>query len=344
MRQASVVEMWAPRQKIIVFPSGEQKVIGDDDDEGKEGRSCHETTAPAEQPSPSPPVSTITLAAATTPSTATPVAVAPVRQTRDDDEIDWIPINCALGCEHRCRYCYARTLAGRDAELGTMINIEEWWARSTPIPSAIVNRKIRTLRTRHPTCGAWFPSAHDITPSNIDTCIAVCEQILESGAPTLLVTTKPHPACMHSLCHALRAWRDRVRFRFTITAMDNALLKHWEPGAPCWEERLEALVHVHAQGFSTAVAITPALDPANIPDLCAAVRPYVTRYIKIGAMRHAEIHVTQSLRALCTSALRSEWMDDKLYVLYTKLQRFGDIIRYDRALGVRLASLGAYDV
>lgn len=125
-----------------------------------------------------------------------------------------------------------------------------------------------------------FPTAHDITPRNIEACLAVLLRMLAAGNDVLIVS-KPRVACVVRLCEELAPYHEQLVFRFSIGSTDEAVLAYWEPGAPSFKERLDCLRIAYLNDFHTSVSGEPMLD--NNPDvLIATVRPYVTDSIWLG--------------------------------------------------------------
>ena len=73
-----------------------------------------------------------------------------------------------------------------------------------------------------------FPTSHDITPRFLDDCVTVLKKLLAAGNEVLIVS-KPHLECVERLCRELAEHKDKIVFRFTIGAMDDKLLRFWEP-------------------------------------------------------------------------------------------------------------------
>ena len=177
--------------------------------------------------------------------------------------------NIQTGCEHDCKYCYAKTMAIRFKRATART-----WARPK-LRQHDVDRRYTKRAGR-----IMFPTAHDITPANLDTCLAVLKRILAAGNEVLVVS-KPCKECVERLCAELRPYQDKIVFRFSIGSKDDAVLSYWEPGAPSYKDRLASLKHAHEAGFHTSVSCEPMLDAA-IDDLITAVRPYVTDSIWLG--------------------------------------------------------------
>jgi len=178
-------------------------------------------------------------------------------------------VNIQTGCEHDCRYCYAKDMAIR---LGRA-KAADWRTPVLREKEVAKSYKMRGGRI-------MFPSTHDITQGNIETCLTVLKKLLDAGNDVLVVS-KPWLACAKRMCKELEPYKAQVLFRFTIGSADDSVLGYWEPGAPSFSERLHSLRHAHAQDFDTSVSMEPMLDrePGAV---IQAVSPYVTDSIWIG--------------------------------------------------------------
>lgn len=220
-------------------------------------------------------------------------------------------VNIQNGCSHDCHYCYAKSMAIR-------------FKRSTPDGWAtpVLRQEALDKEYKKITGRIMFPTAHDITPDNIESCLFVLKKMLSVGNDVLIVS-KPHPACIRRLCTELAAYRAKILFRFSIGSKSNVVLRKWEPCAPTFGDRKRALEYAHAAGFATSVSCEPMLD-GNIDDVIASVRTHVTDSIWIGkANRLRSIVPTNSPN---DAAMREEaekliatQSDDAIQALY---QRF----------------------
>jgi hypothetical protein len=126
-----------------------------------------------------------------------------------------------------------------------------------------------------------FPTAHDITPANINHCVVVLRKLVKAGNKVLIVS-KPHLSCIQHICSYLDGFQNNVLFRFTIGSADDAVLKRWEPGAPPFAERIECLKFARQHNdWATSVSCEPMLD-RNVSVVIEAARPYVTDAIWLG--------------------------------------------------------------
>ena len=183
-------------------------------------------------------------------------------------------VNIQTGCANGCRYCYAKILAYKreQKELGS-------WADQEIRPQDVDKHR----HLYHGLVG--FPSTHDIRPENLDDYLHVLGKLLRAGNEVLIVS-KPRLECIQRICEASSFFKDKILFRFTIGAMDNALLEFWEPNAPTYEERKDALKFAYDQGFRTSVSIEPMLDAGNVVALVDDLAPLVSEDIWIGKMNH----------------------------------------------------------
>ena len=168
---------------------------------------------------------------------------------------EWVEktINIQLGCEHDCLYCYARNDAITRFFHRTHCTREGW--RSPIIDAARVDKAY----PRYPGT-VMFPSTHDITRRNLNECLVVLRKLLEADNKVLIVS-KPSMNVTALLVEALKGFQHRVAFRFTIGSTADNVLSFWEPGAPCFEERIKSLSMAYFEGYCTSVSCEPFLDP-----------------------------------------------------------------------------------
>ena len=184
-------------------------------------------------------------------------------------------VNCVLGCGHRCRYCYARADALRRKQISDW---QEWgttYHRLRP-------REVEKRRRKMPGT-VMFPTTHDILPEFLEPCLRLIENVLVAGN-RLLIVSKPHLPCIEAICREFGHARDRIRFRFSIGARGDQVLRYWEPHAPRFGERLASLHLAQRCGFGTSVSCEPLLDDADVIGLVEAVAPYVDDSIWIGKL------------------------------------------------------------
>jgi DNA repair photolyase len=246
-------------------------------------------------------------------------------------------VNILLGCPHKCRYCYARANALRRRQVPSFEAWGETYLR--------LREKEVTKRRKNVGGTVMFPTTHDIVPQFLDPCLAVMGRILDAGN-RLLVVSKPHLACIEAICDRFAAERPQILFRFSIGAMDNAILAYWEPGAPTFEERLACLRHACEQGFATSVSCEPLLDSRHAVELFRALAPYTTDSIWIGKMNGIAYRLEPGVDAEAVRQIEDGQADDKVRAIYAALKdepkvRWKD--SYKQVLGLALADEAGLD-
>jgi len=247
--------------------------------------------------------------------------------------------NCLLGCPHRCRYCYARDMAKRN---GFIKSFDEWGDSHLHVREKEVNMGRRKVKGT-----IMFPSSHDIVPKFLTPCMTLLGKLLKAGNDVLVVS-KPHLECIEAICKEFAEYRKQMLFRFTITAMDEELLKFWEPGAPQFAERLTSLKHAFENGFRTSVSVEPMLDTANIMPLYDALICFVSETIWFGKMSRVR-HCVQpsSSEEAAVQRIEEGQTDAKIREVYAALKdkakvRWKDSIK--KVVGIELAAKAGLDI
>ena len=179
--------------------------------------------------------------------------------------------NYISGCEHDCKYCYAKEMSIRFKRKTT-----DNWVDEVVNYNAL-NKKFRKIEGR-----IMFPSTHDISPSNLNHSIRFLHNILETGNEVLIVS-KPHLDVIKVLCDEFKDFKSQILFRFTIGSTDNKTLRFWEPNAPDYDERKESVIHAFNHGYQTSLSCEPMLDD-NIECVVTDLEDYITETIWIGKM------------------------------------------------------------
>ena len=189
-------------------------------------------------------------------------------------------VNCCTGCSNACLYCYAKA----DAVRRKQVEPDQW---------ETIKIRTKDVLKKHIHYGGtvMFPTTHDIVPDNLYACIIVLENLLQAGNKVLVVS-KPHLSCMSEIVKYFRNYRNQILFRFSIGAMDNEILKFWEPNAPCYEERKECLELAFSAKFDTSVSSEPMLDSGNIDQLITDLLPFVSNALWIGTMNETKRRVS----------------------------------------------------
>ena len=230
--------------------------------------------------------------------------------TREWAEVN---VNIILGCEHRCLYCFAATMAKWRGDISSR---DEWGTTCCRTRPKEVTKKRQKIEGR-----IMFPSTHDITPQFLDECVTVLRKLLAAGNEVLIVS-KPHLECVERLCQEFAEYKEKIIFRFTIGAMDDELLGFWEPGAPAFAERLASLKYAHEEGFRTGVSAEPMLDVPHAVELYETLIPFVTGTIWFGKMNEIRRRVAPKTKQEKAAVKRIEdnQTDERIIELYERLK------------------------
>lgn len=237
-------------------------------------------------------------------------------------------VNIQLGCEHGCRYCYARYNAVERFKWCTA----EQWLNPVIVQSKVNRSFLKRLGI------VLFPSAHDVTPRNLSESICVLRKLLEAGNKVLLVS-KPHFDCIMEICESFQEYRKQLMFRFTIGSMNDRILSFWEQNAPGFSERKQSLIYAFSYGYRTSVSCEPFLDydHNNIIDLYELLKPYIADSFWIGKLREFNRRVnmsgvTSENEERFIKPLKVAQSDEMIWVIYKalageRLIRWKDSIR-----------------
>ncbi|MFB0523947.1 MAG: hypothetical protein ACETVZ_00275 [Phycisphaerae bacterium] len=224
-------------------------------------------------------------------------------------------VNIQLGCEHGCRYCYARYNAVTRFKLCTA---KQWLE-----PAIIRSQVTRSFLKRFGV--VMFPSTHDITPRNLSESICVLRKLLAAGNKVLLVS-KPHFNCIKPICESFQKYRKRLSFRFTIGSKDGQTLAFWEPNAPGFHERFKCLIYVYHKKYCTSVSCEPFLgDIYKTISLYMMVKRYITDSFWIGKLRDFDNRVdlsgvTPEEMERFVNPLKAAQCDETVWTIYEQLR------------------------
>lgn len=182
-------------------------------------------------------------------------------------------VNVFSGCSNNCAYYYGKRIAIRFGR-----KTSDTW------PIMVLNLEVYNKNYGKRKGRVMFPTTHDITKDTLLPCIHVLRKLLLAGNE-VLITTKPDPYCIEKICKKLSFYKERIQFRFTITSLDDIILKKWEPGAPTFEERYNALQYAYTNGWKTSISIEPFLDLDPIP-LIKKLSEFVSESIWIGRLNY----------------------------------------------------------
>ncbi|MFA5364734.1 MAG: DUF5131 family protein [Candidatus Bathyarchaeia archaeon] len=231
-------------------------------------------------------------------------------------------VNCVAGCSNDCRYCYAKMMAKRFGRA-----TEDTWS-IMKINQTKLNKNYGKKTGR-----VMFPSSHDITddPEIENMCFSVLSNLLKNGND-VLVTTKPNFSTIKKIISRFKKYQEIMQFRFTITSLDNNLLKFWEPNAPLFQERMDSLKFAFNEGFRTSVSIEPFLD-YDPEELVRQVEPYCTESIWIGKMNYIQRNNLTSLEQEYYEKVRENYTLEHLEEIFLNLKE-NPKIRFKDSFGI----------
>ena len=220
-------------------------------------------------------------------------------------------LNYLKGCSNDCKYCFSKEMSIR-------------FKRKTPDnwKEEEVNWGAYNKNIRYREGYIMFPSTHDITPEHLDLAIEYLKRMLGVGNKVLIVS-KPSFPCVKNICDTFAEYKEQILFRFTIGSKNSNTLKFWEPNAPDYNERKQALIYACEAGYQTSISCEPMLD-SKIDKVIDDLSQYVTDAIWLGKMNFAirrlrtNGQLNDETRAAAEQLL--EWQSDeaikKLYNRY----------------------------
>jgi DNA repair photolyase len=175
-------------------------------------------------------------------------------------------INCYVGCEHACAYCYARYMkrfTGHREPWGTFVDAR---VNAPEVLAREVRRKPPGSVILSSVCDGWQPLEAKYRLSG------QCVEILARQGWHVSILTKS--ALVRRDLHLLEGRPADIGF--TLTAFDERLRRAIEPGASPTAERLAALRDAASRGIKVWVFLGPFLPlltdtEENLDALFAAV-------------------------------------------------------------------------
>ncbi|MGB9698968.1 MAG: SPL family radical SAM protein [Thermodesulfobacteriota bacterium] len=183
-------------------------------------------------------------------------------------------LNPYVGCEHECRYCYARFMK---RFTGHKENWREFVDAKINAPDLLAKeikkKKVGCIWISG-VCDPYQPieSKYGLTRS--------CLEILASNGWPVTIQTKS-PLVLRDL-DLIKNIRD-VEVGYTITTADEKIKKFFEPKAPTIEARITALGELNSAGIKTYAMIAPLLPGAE--ELVSKIKGKVD-YVYIDRMNY----------------------------------------------------------
>ena len=159
-------------------------------------------------------------------------------------------VNCYGGCEHGCRYCYARfvTRFSHPGEpWGSFVDVK---VNAPSVLAREVSRKKPGSVFISSVCDGWQP-----IEANYHLTRQCLEILLSDGFPVTILTKN---ALAQRDLDLLKS-RDNVELGATITTLDEDLSRLFEPRSSPPEARLTLLQEAKSKGIKTYVFLGPLL-------------------------------------------------------------------------------------
>jgi len=194
----------------------------------------------------------------------------PCRSILNRSGISDYSLNCYTGCAHGCIYCYARFMQRFHPH-------PEPWGRFVDVKVNAVEVLKRRLRRAPPgavfvssACDGWQPVEAELGLTR-----RCCELLLERGFD------------LHILTKSALLLRDldilgegKACVGVTLTTLDEAIRKEWEPRAGSVADRLDVLRSARAAGLETSVMFGPLLP--LVSDTCEAIEGLLSSAVELG--------------------------------------------------------------
>ena len=184
---------------------------------------------------------------------------------------DWA-INCYAGCEHGCRYCYARfatRFSHPDEPWGKFVDVK---VNAPLVLAREVGRKRLGRVFISSVCDGWQPSEarYQLTRQ--------CLELLLGYRYPLTILTK---SALAGRDLDLLAQADEVEFGVTITTLEEGLSRLIEPKASPSRERLALLEEAKRRGIRTYAFLGPLLP--YLSDTEESLVPLLRAVKEVGA-------------------------------------------------------------
>lgn len=191
------------------------------------------------------------------------------------------------GCGHGCSYCYApATIKMKRSEFDAgAIPRKDFLDQLRKDAGKYQHAGIREQVLLSFTCDVYHPGDTALTSRTIE--------ILQEHGLAFTVLTKGGTRALRDL-NLYRA--DRDAFASTLTSLDEALSRKWEPHAAPPQDRVQALKEFNARGIFTWVSLEPTLDVESSLEIVKATHGFVDLY-KIGRVNYNALTRTTDWQA-----------------------------------------------
>jgi len=163
--------------------------------------------------------------------------------------------NLYIGCSHGCAYCYAPHALQRRAE--------NYFG--TPAPRRdvlkLLDQDLQKQRYEKQIMLSFIGDVYCQTADNSAATRAAL-QLLDFYKAPVAVLSKGGERMLRDV-DVFREFGARIKVGATLTFLNEAKSRQWEPGAALPEDRLAALKALHDTGVRTFASFEPVLEPAE---------------------------------------------------------------------------------
>ncbi len=183
--------------------------------------------------------------------------------------------NLYTGCNHGCQYCWAPLVLKRDRKQ----------FHSGVTPRTDILKKLQKDAKGYQlagerrqvlfcfTCDPYFDGDNSITRSAI--------QMLHAHDLSICALTKGGTRALRDM----DLFTPADSFATTLTTLDEATSRQWEPNAAAPDNRMNTLYAFHKAGIPTWVSLEPVLDPDVTLDIIRRTAEYVDEF-KVGVLNY----------------------------------------------------------
>jgi DNA repair photolyase len=181
--------------------------------------------------------------------------------------------NVYNGCDHRCRYCYAKRL-GSHANPKTRVGLLDGLIEEIGAPNTLRGKMVHLCFTCDP---------YQTFDVRIGDTRRVIYMIHAAGGGVAILTKGGSRALRD-----IDLMTNKDAHAATLTFLDDEKSKEWEPGAALPSDRIQTLRIFNNAGIKTWVSLEPVLEPETSIEIIKMVHGFVDIF-KIGKLNHSEL-------------------------------------------------------
>jgi DNA repair photolyase len=192
-------------------------------------------------------------------------------------EYSSLACNLYSGCTHGCKYCYAPACMRTTSE--------KWHQVAIPRKNIIARFEkdaIKLAGDRRPILFCFLTDPYQPIEWKERLTRQALEIVHHQGLKSQILTKGSFDIISEDLDLMAKAGTE---LGLTVTFLDDAIRKRWEPFASPIQDRLRTLKAASGKGIFTWVSLEPVIDPDQALNLIREASPYV-QFWKIGKLNH----------------------------------------------------------